>query len=1384
MKQNKFFSKLLSLLMVFVMLISVAPTQLALAAGGNDVNQGNTGDGGGAWSGTIKWNEEEFIRTSIWFAEQNDEGKVDWNNPEYVQQIGVTMDLRHPRYLNPRYGTPTVYSNYDSDNGGNTSRGYKMQLEEKQKHTYISGNNWGKRQMTVSAKAPGKTKEEAAKNQATMQFPILHTDHKNGVDAREYFTSYSVYNELLFACQSRDPDLTQTSPAWQGVDEMEAGIYRDSEGKYHYGQYMILLEPGLFCSMNGQSAALTLRDMMIMYKNGSNILTQLLDPSRNVANALYVKESWGMFNLKGGSPLGEHVYVRENQERCWDSLGASIVWFDPAKQQQLPVINYFYDLSASEIENSDVKCEQTLNGRPIDSYDEEDLEWYDEDDFENHYTITTPVLAQNTSLYSRRANNSTKELAAGNEYKAPLNITLKDGKTYQLIMGYMLNKNDVAGNLDKKDDGALWFYNLANKAEITNQCRAFTRGAMSENNDSKIWNKSKTMVSSVAQNAATTGITSGKLIQKSEGTLKALYGNSKLTYQAVFLYVHVPEIDTPPGGGDPPNTYTIDPPDPDPGRNEEVLGNPTNVTKMYFEDSKSTTPIKIEKDSFGRDNTYEITGVDKIGEDEYEMKQWVIVDDPNPGVPENHGTWEEVLQNKTTAENPGQGTTPGGLGPVHWSDPDRELFIKYVKKGETFEDVTKENELFLSEKRITWRHTLDDLKGIPTIMMSWDAVDGHHRHKKGKKPNTYYVDCYERLDDNHLHLVISNQNAIKSEIMGNATYFKPYDINNHKEFNRGSSSGEQKFSPNYGFVIWRGKDIPTIASYKYDGTTLTNTVADKKAHDIIKNIVPREGKKPVGARNPENAHEDKQGYYMDNFTIVMGAVNKDTGLDGHTINSKPNEGDYNWTTYWTRCTRTGGGTVDKGNKETYDTDVRVDVGYGKPNTGNADVTFKSQNLKAFGVDFQNVQGFAINNKSAIKLYPYVEMLFDTTTGLTDQKVFTLGGHESNFVPKDYVEIGYKTYSVDADNSTGLLLQSKQWSVHSAASKLGKQNTVLPGGAIYRLITPTNAGKNTRTLVGMSSWLTFLPADTIEAVVEGKEKYSGTAQNNRNEALYRQVLNSFNNLDIVQIVNNTQVLQEKAGTQVVPNTSGQPTSSDAKYWLRQNLLDGSGKNAPAKVDDAIKVNSTKTNEADLDVISTKEARTYYRIYSDIQGNVYVSKSTTSAADTAPGKGTILGKISKTEGEADLLAKNTEIQALNNRTKLVTNYLNSIDRNLGEDKSLEDKTWYNEAFDGICVVRVDKQIEIGFKDNGANGAARTSAIDPKLCPPIKGQSDLFSKKATSWFETDKHTNLSDEAGYVGSFKGADDQEVKIILAKMNGLYKSKTFYIPNATVMSLY
>lgn len=49
---------------------------------------------------------------------------------------------------------------------------------------------------------------------------------------------------------------------------------------------------------------------------------------------------------------------------------------------------------------------------------------------------------------------------------------------------------------------------------------------------------------------------------------------------------------------------------------------------------------------------------------------------------------------------------------------------------------------------------------------------------------------------------------------------------------------------------------------------------------------------------------------------------------------------------------------------------------------------------------------------------------------------------------------------------------------------------------------------------------------------------------------------------------------------------------------------------------------------------------------------------------------LGQISKEESLEDLLAQSIEIQGLNNRTNIVTNYINFIDRNIGNDTSISD------------------------------------------------------------------------------------------------------------------
>lgn len=345
-KKKSWFNSFISLLLTVVMLFSVLPTTLVSAAEIGDANQGNNGTNGGtAWNGSVTWSEEEFIRVSIWFAEMDETGKVDWSNNNFVRQVGTTIDLRSPVYQNLNGGSPVIYGNYTD--GNNTARGYIN------KKKIIQGSSWT--QMVMPKMSPGKTQEEAKSNAKTMEFPILFTPAKNGVNAKDYFMSYSVYNELLWATQSRAyPEGARDNVPWQGVDNMKKGIYKDEFGVDHYGQYMILLEPGLFCKIGGQKAALTLRDMMVMHSAGHPILRNLVDPSRNLANSLYTELNWSMFGLKANGVKRISGRVRENTGVCWESLGVGVIQFDIAQKQQLPVINYYYNLNSTEIEDSNV----------------------------------------------------------------------------------------------------------------------------------------------------------------------------------------------------------------------------------------------------------------------------------------------------------------------------------------------------------------------------------------------------------------------------------------------------------------------------------------------------------------------------------------------------------------------------------------------------------------------------------------------------------------------------------------------------------------------------------------------------------------------------------------------------------------------------------------------------------------------------------------------------------------------------------------------------------------------------------------------------------------------------------------------------------------------
>lgn len=1424
-KHRTKFNRLISLLLTVVMILATAIPAfgaISMTDVGGKANFG-TGDAGNKWDDIIK---SQFLRiTVLWapFAKDGDTmvdaDGITWQ-PDKVIFIGDTFDWAYGDGKNP-WNTVYKHSNFTSAYNYNNNGHTKKMVEGVKYTTY--GRAW--------LFEWGTLKDDNGK---ALAFP-RRVDGANNVDTNNFFQQRSVLNEVLYMAKETPSGKKEVGygAGIMNVDRLKSGMYKNYYGDELPGKYLIMVEPGAYMPINGIFTAFTMRDAMAWGKGGPTSTAPAIVAS--VANALQLQDRGDKGNYKdlGLEYKANKVYgnIRTADSAQFPDIrkhaGVGLVWF--VNETEIPVINYFYNLKEDEV----IRNEK------------------DE------------IIAIKPEAFQRGADASSKVIASGTTYTAPAKSSA-DGvsKTHILYQGYLSNKDELQGNLDKSPSEFLpHFVNTSGNRVITDAAKDYVGYDFTQNDIAK-WGTAADMVSTVSSIASLSGIASKseQIHANGKGEIVVNYGKAVDKVQSNFLYINLPEI---------PSTT----PD-DPNLDLVTVKPGTNVTKMYYETPEDTTPSNIKSEPVGKDEEYKIP--DK--EDTYEMTDWALIPDTVPGKPDPIKDFDEAESKQIEG-----GSTPDTITSDKWSDPDTELVIKFVKKpGET-----NEGELYLPEKRISWLKSLEDIGGRPTITFSWADENKEETHYCDSD-NCSGHDCTRGIGpDSQLRLLASNTSPVQNQIMGEKPGFTPFDSDN--EIQRGATldAGKETMNPNYTYVIWRGKDIPTIASYKYKSAEVP------KIKSLIgSNMI---GIQPQGSRHPNN-----NSYYLDSFSIDYGKAYYDTRryesfkevfgelkegnanaaeqesalhpmyedwlgkvkdhqkaqsdlasakkelddtprwstgynkaqreyenavaaeqaaknnridsansynkqaailgpgreqLDAELTGGKQKTGndfygDYDYAGTMSYCGRINWFTVD-GDSTTYNANVRVDVGYGSENIGNAKVEFNSQNLNAFGKDFTHVQGFAINNTKGIEFYPYVEQFYDTTDGTKEGIVYTLGGHKSTFVPRDYVEIGYIVTAANSETQTGLVLQSKQWSTHQAALQLsgGKKNVVLPGGAIYRLQTPGSGSSNTRTKIAMSSWLTFLPADTIDATIAGKDYYNGTAQNNRNEALYREVLNNLNSLDIVQVVGGTTVLQEQAGSQRVPGTSGQPTSKDAKYWLNQNIKDGTGSAAvPSSVDEAVKINSVKPNEADLDIIKStlKEERIYYRVYSDVKGNVYVSKSTVSADDTKPGSGTILGKITKQQGLSDLTAQNSEIAALNNRTKLVENFINSIDRNTGNDVSIADSKWYNEAWDGICVVRINKFIEIGFRDQNENNAVRTAALDPKLQTKRASQGDMYKTSIDSWFETDKHTNYSTIEGYVGTFdaSGAGAGKIQIKIKDMNGLYRSKVFKIPNVSVMELF
>jgi hypothetical protein len=646
------------------------------------------------------------------------------------------------------------------------------------------------------------------------------------------------------------------------------------------------------------------------------------------------------------------------------------------------------------------------------------------------------------------------------------------------------------------------------------------------------------------------------------------------------------------------------------------------------------------------------------------------------------------------------------------------VYIIYVRYKYNLKDVNITGDLVLSQKRITKVFNLSQLGPLPNLTFTYPTAERHRLED---------VDRSRTVDSSYKYVIgySNNLNGLAVALKGDK--FTPrFNGTNIKVGTAKWNGGASSITPNLYFMVWRGKDMPTLASYKEPANHPLLALGLKRGH------VPQNDRNSAGG-------------YQDSLTSDSNPL----------VLDKSGSGDYSTTFACLKCGDSRTQTHQLINKADYKVTVGIQSFIGSPNTGNAVPEDSTGGFTACGVTFNKAAGFAIPHSTMIKFYPYVQMGYDVfnesgdNAGYTTMGVDVLAQHVSAIKVNDYVEVGW----YNPNPSMSLTINSNQWSTYVRAVQAFGKNSVLPGGALYSLTT-----SNSPTKVGVRTWQVYVPDGLRVYLVEGQE-FSYDRASKADNDFAAQVKNTLDTLDVVQYVsNNPKADNAFGGVELLAkggqNVYGNITSSYDKYWLRR------GTNQ----------NSTYANEADLDILDEDKSVIFYRVRSDTNGNVYVEKSTDWGNSWAT-----LDTLSKTEGIGSLTS--AEAKGVDARTKLITNFVAALDRNKGNDPSVSNGPgWYNEAWDGIYIMRVDRVFTIGF----GSPKVRSVALDPKLTPPSAGIGDIFTRYYLSQFKVNEKSYIRADKpnGYLGSFGGRN-----VILPGMDMMFMSRKFLIPNATVMDL-
>lgn len=675
--------------------------------------------------------------------------------------------------------------------------------------------------------------------------------------------------------------------------------------------------------------------------------------------------------------------------------------------------------------------------------------------------------------------------------------------------------------------------------------------------------------------------------------------------------------------------------------------------------------------------------------------------------------------------------------------------VLYVWLFRETRDPSELVDLNLRESEITRAFETLTVKdwGKQEMKFNWSSMEGvcdeeeivgnHMEDRDGDGIEETQVDdtedCnreYEILDGQYSYILKQDENSIDETIFTKKDPFKQIiEQNKNTGYIEQTAAGQNVIDDvNLKFIIWRGDDIPSLASWK------------DTANSEIYKLIGSANVNPNYERKTEDYNKAVQiritlADELSDLETTGGCKLHDTHGTGVTVTHTPE------------------------NDIVYNGQAKVDV-YSGVEKGEADAIPNISELQS--TSYKKGQITSVRNTwiktdyENLKFYPYIRMTWQKPGDTKDQKneVNILSQHMSSMKASAAVSISW-VKNTD-QNGFNMFLKSDQWSNHAEATDGDEgwdlRNQVLPGGAIHAVSTKGDGTKDLGVTINVKGYYPFIPQSVQNETISYDASWTEGNGQSEVEDLVENIEDTINKNYKLQMyvdtwknkasLNGAQALSGipvKNGTNIsaITGKSGDKASDEIKYYLQDTFGEANSSNVNA-------------HASSLNVAT-------YTFSSDVEGNIMMN-------------GSVI--LKKNEGVEKLSGTAKEID---DYTKVVTNLVNQLTRNAGNDKSASwatDGKWYNEAYDGVSIAIYSAQIEVGI--DGYEGLNyRTCVLDPNLTPQSAGQTDVFSK--ANIFQYSINTNGKNLTAKVL------DKNVQIPYA--GDLLVSRYAFIPNMNVQNL-